>query len=170
MATFEAKQVFHPQKCRQYINGEAIVYHCHHYATLFTQLADDAKSINGDKLLAEAAEASFYDVLAKYFKENSIETQEDKISIAEQYCSFVGLGELKLDIKQNAAEMFHAHIDEGWIKKWSKRDEPVNFIGQGYIAAVFSAVHDTGIGSFHVEETQSIVSGAETSKFKVTKK
>lgn len=167
---FEAKQVFNPQKARQYINGEAIVYHCHHYATLFSQLADDAKLINGDKLLAEAAEASFYDVLTKYFKDNKIETLEDKVCIAEQYYSFVGLGELKLDINQSSAEMLHSHVDEGWIKKWSKRDEPVNFIGQGYIAAVFSAVNGTDIGAFNVEETQSIVSGCETSKFKVIKK
>ena len=168
--TFKAEQTFDSQKARQYINNEVIVYHCHHYATLLSQLADDAKLINGPKLLAEASEEIFYDILARYFKENKIETLEDRISIVEQYGTFVGLGQLKLNLSQNSAEVFFSHVDEGWIKKWSKRDDPVNFIGQGYLAAAFSAINNADIGKFSVEEIQSIVSGSETSKFKISMK
>ena len=63
--------------------------------------------------------------------------------------------------------MVHSHVDEGWIKKWGKRDEPVNFIGSGYIAALFAAVLGKSTRSFDVKETASIVSGADKSEFVV---
>jgi predicted hydrocarbon binding protein len=169
---FKADQVFDPKKARQYINDEASVFHCHHYATLFSQLADDAKLLRGATLLAESAEESFYPVLVKYFKENSINVMEDRIAITEQYCSFIGLGKVKIiiDKDKGSAEMPFSHVDEGWIKKWSKRDKPVNFIGQGFLAAAFSAILDCEPNVFNVEEVQSIVAGASFSRFEISKK
>ena len=39
---FEIDHRFDPVKNRHYLNGFCSVLHCHHYATLYTQLADDA--------------------------------------------------------------------------------------------------------------------------------
>ena len=61
-------------------------------------------------------------------------------------------------------------MDEGWIKKWGKRDKPVNFITQGYLCAAFAAVYNQPQGSYKVSETQSIVSGADKSVFSVGRK
>ncbi len=169
---FKVKQEFDPERMRHYINGELSVMHCHHYATLFSQLADDAKLLKGAKLLADSVEESTLPVLEKYYKENNITSLEDKASIAEQYFGFIGLGkvEIKADDDGGTAEMNHAHVDEGWVKKWGKRDAPVNFIGQGFLAGAFSAITGNKAGDFKVEETQSIVSGASSSKFNITKK
>lgn len=169
---FKATQRFDSEKARQYVNGEVTVFHCHHYATLFSQLADDAKLLKGSTLLVEAAEESFYPVLAGYFKEHGVDTTEDRISITEQYFGFVGLGKVKISMEngKGSAEMPYAHVDEGWIKKWSKRDKPVNFIGQGFLAAAFSAITGSQQGVFSVTETQSKVSGAPASLFEIVKR
>ena len=66
--------------------------------------------------------------------------------------------------------MDNSHVDEGWIKKWGNRDKPVNFIGQGYVAAALAAIYDLPAGSYDVYETQSIVSGADTSRFSLVRK
>lgn len=169
-AEFKADQVFDSNKMRHFLNKEGIVFHCHHYATLFSQLADDAKLIKGPLLMVQTTEETFFPILSKYYKENSIDSKEDRISIAEQYYGFIGLGEVKINIDDGTAQMPHAHVDEGWVKKWSKRDTPVNYIGQGYLAAAFAAITDNPIGSFQVDETESIVSGAASSQFTINKK
>lgn len=169
---FTARHRFNSTKARQYLNNEAIVLHCHHYITLITQLADDAKQLNGAKLLAESAEETFYPILIRYFTENNIVSLEDRTAVAEEYFSYIGLGKLKLNLlwQNDTAEMDYSHVDEGWIKKWSKRNKPVNFIGQGYIAAAFSAITGQELYAFDVNEIECIVSGAKKSKFIITKK
>lgn len=162
---------FDPKTCRHYLNGQLTVLHCHHYATLYTQLADDTSLIDAKKLMAEVAEDTFFDALSLYYKEHQITTIEDRIAIAEQYFAVIGMGEMKViyaGMDSGMVELLHSHLDEGWIKKWGKRDKPINFIACGYISGMFSAVFDKPIRSYNVIETQSIVSGAEKSCFKVT--
>ena len=121
-------------------------------------------------LLAECAEDTFHQTLASYFEANGIERVEDRIAIAEQYYATAGLGKMQVVCagpESGVVELIHSHIDEGWIKKWGKRDKPVNFITCGYIAAVFSAVFGQGKRSFAVTETASIITGAERSQFNV---
>lgn len=167
---FKTTQNFDPERCRQSINNETSVFHCHHYTSLFTQLADDAKLLKGPEHLASAAEESMGDVLKKYYKDAAVEAKEDRISIAQQYFAFVGLGNLtikSLTGSGGSAEMTASHVDEGWLKKWSKKDSAVNYIGQGFIAGAFSAITDNSYSKFKVTETQSIVSGADKSVFDI---
>ena len=63
---FEIDHRFDQNSDRHYVNGACTVLHCHHYATLCTQLADDAKEFEGERLLKEAAEETFYGVLKDY--------------------------------------------------------------------------------------------------------
>ncbi|MBN2723096.1 MAG: hypothetical protein JXR95_03385 [Deltaproteobacteria bacterium] len=164
---------FDSKSCRHYVNGFVNVLHCHHYATLYAQLADDAGMLDGKLLLAESCEDVFYDVLKKYYIENGICSIRDKINIAEQYYSATGLGKIhfqKAGPESGYTELTHSHVDEGWIKKWGTRDKPVNFMTQGFISAVFSLLFDTPRRSFEVFEEESIVSGATKSSFKIVRK
>ncbi|MCB9654813.1 MAG: hypothetical protein H6729_11855 [Deltaproteobacteria bacterium] len=167
---FKATQRFEPGSARQYINDSSSVFHCHHYATLMTQLADDASSFRGPELLTQAAEEFAFRELSNYFAKNQINEARDRIAVAESYCGFVGLGSLRLELHGagGAAEMAHSHVDEGWIKKWGKRDKPVNFIGQGFIAGACEAITNAKLGSFDVQEDRSIVSGQPSSKFTIS--
>lgn len=169
---FNAVQTFDAKKARQKVNGTSTVFHCHHYSTLFTQLADDAGAFGGAKLLAEAAEEFALNELTAYFKAANVDTLAERLAVAESYYGFIGLGILKLEFdgKSGSAEMPHAHVDEGWLKKWGNRDKPVNFIGQGFIAGACAAVGDSKLGAFDVNETQSIVTGASCSKFTISAK
>ena len=169
---FSAQQTFDAEKARQLINGTGTVFHCHHYSTLFTQLADDAKEFKGAQLLAEAAEDFAYRELTAYFEAKNVKGDAERVATAESYFGFIGLGVVKVsfDGKGGSAEMKHSHVDEGWIKKWGKRDRSVNFIGRGFLAGACAAVSNSKPGSFSVEETQSIVSGSPSSKFVISAK
>lgn len=158
---------FDRKACRHSINNVPYVLHCHHYATLTCQLADDAdKEFNGIALLTKASEKTFSITLkAIVEKEQSL---DKKIALIEDYYKFMGLGVLKFTKVgpfSLTAELSQSHVDSGWIKKWGKRDKPVNFITHGFLAAASTTLFD---GSYKVTEIQSIVSGAESSKFTIT--
>ncbi|MFH2034986.1 MAG: hypothetical protein ABIJ45_01175 [Candidatus Zixiibacteriota bacterium] len=165
---YSPEQKFDNKKMRHYSDGKVSVLHCHHYATLFTQLACDADNFNGPKLLCEASYETFYSVLNNYYKKHKVTDLCDRISLAEQYFSFAGLGEIKFEFSDNSgtAILAHSHVDEGWIKKWGQANKSVNYIGEGFIKAAWSAIVGKGNPSkFKVKETESIVTGAPKSKF-----
>ncbi len=159
---------FNRERCRHFLNGEVYVLHCHHYAALYSQLADDCGMLDGKKLLSEVAEDTFYDELSKYYREHDITGTADRIAIAEQYYARIGLGKMNVlcaGTDGGEVELRHSHVDDGWIKKWGKRDKPVNFITQGYIAGLLSAVFGKPRRSYAVVETESIVKGNQRSLF-----
>ncbi len=167
------KHEFDPKRSRHYMNGTLTVLHCHHYASLYCQLADDAEIVDGKKLLFDAAEEAFFPILQSYYTDNDVAATHDRVTVAEQYFSAIGLGLLKvvgLGESSGVVELLSSHVDEGWKKKWGEREKPVNFIAQGFIAALFATVLGKSMKSFTVEETQCIVSGAEKSVFRVVSK
>lgn len=158
---------YDPTRKRHYLNNELIVLHCHHYSTLYTQLAIDAGET---ALLSEVAENSFYKILIDYFEDKNITSLEDKIEIACQYFAAVGLGKMQVNNISDYSgevELIHSHVDKGWITKWGNYDKPVNYISGGYIAAMFSAITGDPKGTFKTMEVKSIVKGDNTSIFKI---
>ena len=163
---------FDPKSCRHRQNGMQSVLHCHHYATLYCQLADDAGMLDGKQLLADVCEDAFRRQLTSYYEEHGIDSVADRVEIAQQNYAACGLGQM--DVRAAGPDggkvvLEHSHVDEGWVKKWGTRDEPVNFITWGYVAAVFAAVFDLPSRSYIVEETASLVAGDEQSQFNVAR-
>lgn len=168
-----AERKFDASRCRHYINNVTTVMHCHHYASLYTQLADDAgEMFDGHKILHDTSEETFYPILTDYFNKHSIKAVEERISIVEQYWAFAGMGKLFINEASREggkAEMPFSHLDAGWLKKWGHREKPVNFISCGYLAAAFASIFNFPLGSFEVRETRSIVAKNEKSEFNIRK-
>ncbi len=153
------------QTMRHYSNDNLVVLHCHHYLSLFTQLADDAKYLDGPKILANTSKKIFKDVLSKYFKENNIIKLEDKIALSQDYFSKVGLGKMEIKYDDNIVILTKSHVDEGWIKKWNTSEKSINYFGAGYICAVFSIIREKDINIDNVFEIKSIAMGNDISEF-----
>lgn len=169
MIEFVIDHKFDSVKNRHYLNNVCSVLHCHHYATLYTQLALDATDFNGVKHLVSTAEDVFFDALDQYYNDNGLNTIEDKIVVARQYWQAVGMGLITftgIGKYEVTAEMEYSHLDEGWLKKWGGADQPINFFTVGFVAAVAALVNDKPRGSFRVRETKSLACGDEKSEFK----
>ena len=165
------KSRFDAKQARHIANGQTLVLHCHHFASLSTQLANDCTLLDGKKLLADCSEDAFYRVLTDYYNQNSVTNLEERIEIAERYYSEAGLGKLEVKCAGACAgevEMKYSHVDEGWLKKWGKSETPVNYIGWGYVTALFSAVFNKPVRTYVAIEHQSIACGAKTSIITVT--
>jgi hypothetical protein len=167
---FQMTPEFEPRNCRHLVNGRTYVLHCHHYATLYTQLAEDCSMLDGKKLLAESAEDAFYGVLSEYFQKHQLKSIPDRIGVAEQFFRVTGMGTLNVNCAgpdYGEVELPSSHLDAGWTKKWGKSEKPINHITRGFIAALFAAAFDRSPRSYTVTETASIACGAPVSRFTV---
>lgn len=165
------KSTFDKERCRHIAGKHTLVLHCHHFASLTTQLANDCSLLDAKKLLADCAEDTFYSVLSEYYEKNNVSGIKERVEIAERYFSESGLGKIEVKCAGSCAgevELRHSHVDEGWVKKWGLATEPVNHIGCGYVTAVFSAVFDKPKRSYLATERKSIALGAKTSVISVT--
>jgi hypothetical protein len=166
---FEIEHTFDPVKNRHFLNGDCTVLHCHHYSTLYVQLALDAKDFEGVRHLVENAEDVFYNVLNRYYQAKNITSIADKVAVAEEYWKISGMGIIKFSaIGKYAvtAEMEYSHLDEGWLKKWGSHDQPINFFTTGFVAAVADLTNNNPPRSFQAKEIKSLVCGDEKSVFK----
>ena len=159
-------------RCRHIAtDGQTLVLHCHHFASLTTQLANDCTFLDGKKLLAECAEDAFYTVLSDHYRQKNVTDLRKRIETAERYFAECGLGKLKVNYAGLCAgevELKHSHVDEGWVKKWGVTSKPVNHIGCGYVTALFSAVFDRPKRSYVAKERHSIACGDDVSIITVT--
>ncbi len=171
MAELTLNYKFDSSKNRHYLNDEHFVLHCHHYAILLTQLAIDAEAlVKGTGILTKSSEESFLKFLSGYFEKNGVSEPAERFDAGCLMFSELGMGKIEVtsaDAAGGEVTMPRSHIDEGWVKKWGANDSAINFIGSGYIGALFAAAYGKPAGSFSVEEIQSIASGAGHSVFKV---
>ncbi|MCL1917727.1 MAG: hypothetical protein FWG14_05360 [Peptococcaceae bacterium] len=168
--TLQMRHTFDRERCRHEINGLTSVLHCHHFASLTTQLANDCQLLDAKKLLAHCAEDTFYLVLTDYYRKNNIMGLEKRFRVGEQYFAEVGLGKLAVTYAgpySGEVVLEHSHIDEGWVKKWGVTDKAVNHIGCGYVCALFAAAYDRNRREFTAFELQSIARGAAKSVIRV---
>lgn len=163
-------KTFDANVCRHFIGANTVVLHCHHYATLYTQLAMDCSMLDAKALLAQCSEEVWQEFLSGYYRDHAISSVPERIALGEQAFAAAGLGKMHVACAgpdSGEVTLEHSHVDEGWIKKWGKHHQPVNYIGAGFIAGLFAAVFDRPAGSYVATETQSLVSGAECSRFAV---
>jgi len=159
-----------PKTCRHYYNDQLVVVHCHHYATLYTQLAMDAEQAD---LLQDVSEEMFFKVLSDYFKENETPNFFDRLTIGCQLFGLMGLGSVTFRYAgENSADLIltRSHVDKGWIRKWGKSDQPVNFIGAGAIAGMLACIFNKPAGTYLVRETKSLAMGEDYSEMKAVKR
>jgi len=167
----EYDHYFDQKSNRHYLNGVLTVLHCHHYTSLYTQLAIDAGET---ELLKECAREVFRDVLADYFRRHpAIADLQSKVEIACQYYAMIGLGSMRVVFmgdESGEVRLDSSHTDSGWIKKWGKSDKPINYLTAGYIEAMFEVLLDAPAKSFHALEVESIAMGSPSSRFKVVRR
>jgi hypothetical protein len=79
-------------------------------------------------------EEAFYLVLKKILHHSFDRNDEDKIAVAEKYYSSVGMGpdcHTSFSDKGGEAILARSHVEEGWMKKFGKSSEAVDFLRRG---------------------------------------
>lgn len=92
---FQASLNYDPTRSRHSVNSVDTVLHCHHYATLYTQLADDATLFDGKSILRETSEHAFYNTLKAHYEAQGIQDPNERASVAKDYWAFSGMGDFE---------------------------------------------------------------------------
>lgn len=165
--TLKLELTFNNETYRHFMNGHPTVLHCHHYMSLTTKLAEEFAGMEGPRILREATEDSLRPVFDDYFRKNAVVFPDDRLQVGCAYYAAMGMGRLEAAGSANGGEakLARSHVDEGWIKKWSKHDKPINHFTCGYLAALFGAAFESSPRSYQVTETESIAAGAREGKF-----
>ena len=163
-------KAFDTASCRHKIADDTVVLHCHHFSSLYTQLAMDCSMLDAKALLAECSEDAWKDFLGEYYRANGITKLAERIALAEQAFAAAGLGRMRVTCagsESGEVTLESSHLDSGWLKKWGQSNSPVNFIASGFISALFAAAFNRPVRSYVATETQSIACGAPCSRFTV---
>lgn len=163
-------KVFDKRTMRHRIGNDTMVVHCHHYTTLYTQLALDCSLLDAKTLLAECAEDAWGPFLTDYYQTSGITALAERIDCGERIYAAAGMGKMRVICagpESGEVILERSHLDEGWRKKWGQSEQPVNFITAGFIAGLFSAVFTQPLRHYLVIEDQSIATGEEQSHFTV---
>jgi hypothetical protein len=161
---------FDPASKKHYLNEWNTVLHCHHYASLFTELAMCTAGFGGIEKLVQTGEKVFGAWLKDYYSKQLVQDVNTRREIAEEYWRTMGMGLIRIltsGSSKGTATMEYSHIDEGWIKKFGGYQKPVNFFTCGFLAGAFEAMYDKPFGSYTVEETASLVKGDAVSRFEI---
>ena len=157
---------------RHYMNGFLTVLHCHHYMCLYTKTAEQFQDCGGVEILQETAEDSIRPIFDDYFVKHQVTDPAARLQICANFYAAMGLGCMEVTGTSAAgtATLKASHVDQGWIKKWGKRDQPVNYFTCGYLNAAFAAAFGRPARSFASREESSMVSGNGFSRFAITQR
>ncbi len=138
--------------------GEPVIFHCHHYNLFLQQTIEDPDWIDGVSILRKAAQEIFYSLLQGAFKTLGVQQAAERLAVASQVFSFLGLGRLELQASPSGgeAQLIHSHYAEGWLSKYGdqiNRTRPIDHLAVGYVAAALDATF-AELGSYTAEETE----------------
>jgi predicted hydrocarbon binding protein len=154
---------------RNFLNGQPVVMHSHHYLALLTQLVENLDDINAAEILRDSVEDSMRAVFEEYIEKNGLTSAQDRCNVGREYYSAFGLGKMVISGDENGGEvrLVRSHVDEGWIKKWGTHSKPINHFTCGYVAAMFAAAFKKPAKSYQVTEVASIATGDSEGRFVV---
>ncbi len=166
----QVKASFDDKTYRHYLNGTLTVLHCHHYMSLTTQLAKEHEHLGGTQILEESIEDAVRPMFDDYIRDNAVSSTADRLAVAEQYFSVMGLGKVKIvgTEKGGTATLERSHVDQGWVNKIGKSTEPIGYFNRGYLVAAFCAAFNKPPHAYQAVEESSIAMGAETGTIQLT--
>jgi len=152
---------------RNFLNGQPVVMHSHHYLALITKLVEDQSDIGAAKILRDSVEDTMRTVFEDYIDKNGLTSAQDRCNVGREYYSAFGLGKMVITGDENGGEvrLVRSHVDEGWVKKWGVHSKPINHFTCGYVAAMFAAAFKKPSKSYVVTEVASIAAGDSEGKF-----
>ena len=157
---------------RRYINGFGAVTQSYHYTTLLTKLALQLSEYGGPQIIADSVEDAMRPIFDDYNSKNSLAAPAERLNAGREFFALMGLGlmEVEGDESGGRVSLSKSHVDQGWLLREGKNNQPVNHLTRGFIAALFAATFDKAAGSYQVEETAGLVQGETASRFSVQAK
>ncbi|MCB1143395.1 MAG: hypothetical protein H7A24_08425 [Leptospiraceae bacterium] len=151
------------------VEGEAMIFHCHHYLTNLQRTILDADYIDSRPFLIGSAADAVYNQLQNIFREQNTSI-EDSFSIAEQMYKAFGYGLIdlsKLTGEGGEIKTRKSFFSKSWLMKFGKNSKPVDYYTAGYLAATYSAIFNVPLSEVNVVQSECMACGSAENVFQI---
>lgn len=152
------------------IDGEAMIFHCHHYNCFLQRTILDAEYIDSKPHLVGAAADVVLHQLRRMFARLTDATARRAVTEALYRSSGFGLLPLEA-LTENGGEVRtqSTHYSTGWKEKFGKSNSPVAYFSTGFLAAAYAALYDVPLEEVRAEQTACRSMGAADDVFVVSR-
>ena len=150
------------------VEGEAMIFHCHHYINYLQRSILDADYIESEPFLIGSAAHAVYNQLSRLCVHHN---EMDAKALAEQMYKTFGYGLIDLtDMTNQGLEMktYKSFFSKTWPLKFGKASKPIDYYTRGYLAAAFSVIYNVPLKDIHVKQTQCMACGDDYNQFSIT--
>ena len=147
------------------VEGEAMIFHCHHYINYLQRSILDADYIDSEPFLIGSAADAVYNQLKSLCQGHN---EADAKSLAEQMYKAFGYGLINLsEMNEEGLEMktFKSFFSKTWPLKFGAASKPIDYYTRGYLAAAYAVIYQCPLSQVHVEQTTCMACGDEFNHF-----
>ena len=168
MSKREIPAVLDADHRRCLVEGEPMIFHCHHYNTYLQQTIQDAEYVDSRPFLIGAANEVAFAQLTALFKSQGIDDINERKQWAEEIFRWAGFGRFSLakcDEQGGEISTPHSHYSNAWLAKFGRSEAPVDFFSTGFISGALAAVYGVEQGAFSAEQVACVASGADSNRY-----
>ncbi|MEW6571796.1 MAG: 4-vinyl reductase [Nitrospirota bacterium] len=163
---------FEPSVNVMRLNGATVSLHCHHYNCGLIKALEEMEVSNVRDIIIGSAAEEFYINFKNYISNHLIDgTDRERLAAAADLYRFMGFGRLDLAGLNNTGGIARAdssYYVVGWLAKYGRRKDPVCHVTCGFLKGILSAVYDTRVNHYSVEERSCMIRGDEFCEFVVS--
>lgn len=152
------------------VEGEAMIFHCHHYNCFLQRSILDADYIDSvPHLVGAAAEVAHRQLTGLFARLPDLASRR---AAAEELYRLSGFGLLPLAGLSAAGGLVSTastHYSTGWKEKFGPADRPVAHFSTGFLAGAYAALFDVPLREVRAEQTACRSMGSSEDVFVVSR-
>ena len=154
------------QANRFVVEGEPMIFHCHHYNCFLQRSIQDAEYIDSAPLLAGAAAEVVFDQLTRMLSGTpDVAARKATVEMLYRLCGF-GLIDLRgLTDQGGEVRTPSTHYSTGWKEKFGRSKTPVAFFSSGFLAGALAAIYGLDPATVQARQTECRSTGADHDVF-----
>lgn len=148
------------------VDGEPMIFHCHHYNCFLQRTIQDAEYIDSAPLLVGAATEIVLAQLTRMLARTpDVAARKATVETLYRLCGF-GLIDLGA-VTEGGGEVRtrSSHYSTGWKEKFGRSKAPVAFFSTGFLAGAMAAIHGLDLATVQAQQTECRSTGAEHDVF-----
>ena len=148
------------------VEGEQMIFHCHHYNCFLQRSIQDAEYIDSAPILVGAAVEVVLAQSARLLSRTpDVAARKSTVETLYRLCGF-GLIDLSaVTAEGGEVRTRSTHYSTGWKEKFGRSRTPVAFFSTGFLAAALAAIYSLDPASIQARQTACRSTGADEDVF-----
>ena len=158
------------QTNRFVVEGEPMIFHCHHYNCFLQRSIQDAEYIDSAPILVGAAvEVAFAHLTRIVAQTPDVAARKSTVETLYRLSGF-GLIDLSgVTAEGGEVRTRSTHYSTGWIEKFGRSGAPVAFFSTGFLAGALAAIYGLDPATVRARQTACRSTGAAEDLFQLSR-